>query len=93
MPWCGRACCSAPGSRSAPAKSALYAQLGSPVIELVPVWFAIGLVFAVFVGTGAGILGWQSGQKPAAAVLTGGKAFAGILTLIVLVISLLCCLH
>jgi hypothetical protein len=56
---------------------------------MLAVWFAVGLLFALFVGTGAGILGWVSGQGVAAAVLTGGATFGGTVTLAVLVISLL----
>jgi hypothetical protein len=55
------------------------------------VWFALGLMFAVFVGTAAGILGWLNGEKTAAAVLTGSGAFAGTITLVVLVIKLFRC--
>jgi hypothetical protein len=40
---------------------------------MLAVWFAVGLLFALFVGTGAGILGWVSGQGVAAAV-TGRPA-------------------
>lgn len=58
--------------------------------RLVPIWFAIGLVFALLVGTCAGILGWLSGQDVAAALLTGGMAFGGTVTLVALVINLLC---
>jgi hypothetical protein len=56
---------------------------------MLAVWFAVGLLFALFVGTGAGILGWVSGQGEAAAVLTGGATFGATVTLAVLVISLL----
>lgn len=57
--------------------------------RLVPVWFAIGLLFALFVGTGAGILGWLSDQSVANAVLTGVMCFGGTVTLVTLVINLL----
>ena len=57
---------------------------------LVPVWFAIGLIFALFVGTCAGVLGWLGGQDVPAAVLTGGMSFGGTVTLVALVINLLC---
>ena len=58
--------------------------------RLVPVWFAIGVVFALFVGACAGALGWLSGQGVAAATLTGGASFGGTVTLVTLVIHLLC---
>ena len=57
--------------------------------ELVAVWFALGLLFALFVGTAAGILWWRSGQSVAAAALTGGASFGGTVSLVVLVIKLL----
>ena len=56
---------------------------------LLPLWFALGLLFALFVGTGAGVLAWVSGQSVAAAVLTGGVTFGGTVTLVVLVITLM----
>jgi hypothetical protein len=57
--------------------------------RLVPVWFAIGLIFALLVGTCAGVLGWLSGQDVPSAVLTGGMSFGGTVTLVALVINLL----
>jgi hypothetical protein len=57
--------------------------------RLLPVWLALGLVFALFVGTGAGVLAWLSGQSVAGAVLTGGAACGGTITLVVLIIRLL----
>jgi hypothetical protein len=57
--------------------------------RLIPVWFAIGVVFAILVGTCAGILQWLSGHDAAAAVLTGGMSCGGTVTLVTLVINLL----
>lgn len=57
--------------------------------ELVAVWFALGLIFALLVGIVGGLLGWRSGQSLAAAALTGGYVFGGTLTLAILVIKLL----
>lgn len=50
-----------------------------------PVWIALALVLALFVGTAAGVLGWLSGQVVAAAILTGGVAFGGAATLALLI--------
>jgi hypothetical protein len=61
----------------------------SPDNKLVPVWLAIGVLFALFIGTCAGILGRLSGQNADAAVLTGGTCFGGTVTLVVLIIGLL----
>ena len=57
--------------------------------SLLPVWFALGLLFALFIGTAAGVLGWLGGQSVAVAVLTGGMCLGGTVTLVVLVINLL----
>ena len=61
----------------------------SPEDRLVPIWLAIGVLFAFFIGTCAGILGRLSGESAAAAVLTGGTTFGGTVTLVVLIIGLL----
>jgi hypothetical protein len=66
----------------------MAASSGPPKDPLLAVWFALGLIFAVLVGTAAGILGWLSGEKIAAAVLTGSGAFGGTITLVLLVINL-----
>lgn len=57
--------------------------------RLVPVWLAIGLIFALLVGVCAGTLVRLSGQQVPAALLTGGAAFGGTLTLVTLIIGLL----
>ena len=56
--------------------------------RLVTVWLAIGIVFALFVGTSAGILAWLSGDKIPTAMLTGGGAFIGVITVVILIIGL-----
>jgi hypothetical protein len=56
----------------------------------VPVWIGLAVLLALFIGTGAGVLGCLSGQVPAAAILTGGVAFGGTLTLALLIINMLC---
>ncbi len=61
----------------------------SPEDSLVPVWLAIGVLFALFVGTCAGILDKLGGQSVPAAVLTGGMCFGSTVTLVVLIIGLL----
>jgi hypothetical protein len=57
--------------------------------RLVPVWIALATILSLFVGTGAGLLAWLGGQVPATAILTGGVAFGGTLTLAVLIINVL----
>jgi hypothetical protein len=44
-------------------------------------WIALGLMLALLVGIIAGVLGWLSGQVVAAAILTGGVAFGGAVSL------------
>jgi hypothetical protein len=56
---------------------------------LLPVWIFLATLLALFVGVGAGVLSWLSGEVPAAAVLTGGVAFGGTLTLALLIINAL----
>ena len=55
---------------------------------LVPVWLAIGTMFAFFIGTGAGALAWLNGDKIPAAILTAGGAFVATVTLAILIIGL-----
>jgi hypothetical protein len=59
---------------------------GSP---LLPVWLAIGIVFAFFVGTGAGTLAWLNGDKVPAAIMKAGGAFVATVTLVILTLGLL----
>jgi membrane protein YdbS with pleckstrin-like domain len=47
-----------------------------PSADLRPVWFAIGLLLALFVAVAAGVLSWIAGKDVAASFLTGGGAFA-----------------
>lgn len=54
-----------------------------------PVWVALALLLALFLGTAAGFLGWLSGQVVAAAILTGGVAFGGVATLAIVIIKAL----
>lgn len=54
-----------------------------------PVWIALALILGLFIGTAGGVLGWLSGQVPAAAVLTGGAAFTATVTLVLLILAAL----
>ncbi|MDX3782502.1 hypothetical protein [Streptomyces europaeiscabiei] len=56
---------------------------------LLMVWLALGLIFALFVAVGAGVLGSLSGQSPAAAALTGVATFATIFTVVLMTIQVL----
>jgi hypothetical protein len=61
----------------------------SPVNDLLAVWLGIGMVFAVFIGTAAGVLAWLGGLTVAGAVLSGGGCFIAVLTLMISVLNLL----
>lgn len=50
-------------------------------------WIALAALTALVIGAAAGVLGWLSGQTIAGAVLTGGVALGGTLTLAVLIIN------
>jgi hypothetical protein len=56
---------------------------------LVSVWIALSVLFALFVGSGAGVLAWLGGQTAATAVLTAGEAFGGTLTVALVIVALL----
>ena len=56
--------------------------------QLIFVWLAIGAVLALLAGVGAGVLAWLGEDKPPVAILKGGGAFAGTLTLVILIIGL-----
>jgi hypothetical protein len=59
-----------------------------PARQLVPVWLAIGIVFALLAGAGAGYLAYLSKNNIPTAILKGFGAFAATLTLEILVIGL-----
>ena len=55
---------------------------------LVPVWLAIGAVFALIIGAGTGVLAWHNGDKLPAAILKAGSAFVATITVVILIIGL-----
>jgi hypothetical protein len=61
----------------------------SPGAPLLPVWIALSVLFALVVGSAAGVLAWLGGQTAALAVLTGGEAFVSTLTVGLVIIALL----
>src|SRR6266516_3148176 len=56
--------------------------------QVLPVWLAIGAVFALVVGAGAGILAWLGGDNVPTSILKGGGAFGATFTVVILVIGL-----
>jgi hypothetical protein len=57
--------------------------------QLIFIWLAIGTVLALLVGVAAGVLAKLGGDKIPVAILKGGGAFVGTLTLVILTIGLL----
>ena len=52
-------------------------------------WLAVGLLFSLVTAIAGGVLAHLSGVHPATAVLSGAGAFAGTVTLFVLVANFL----
>ena len=48
-------------------------------------WVALCIILALIVGVAAGILAWLGGQHPPAAILIGGGAFGGTVTLTLMI--------
>lgn len=55
--------------------------------DMFGVWLAIAVIVAVLVGTAAGVLMWLDCRRITRAVLMGGAAFAGTITLFALIIT------
>ena len=56
--------------------------------RLIGLWVAVAVLLGLFVGAAAGVIAW-SGGHPAAAMLVGGGACGGTITLCVLIINTL----
>ena len=56
--------------------------------QLIFLWLAIGLILALIVGAGAGVLAWLGGDKVPIAILKGGGAFVATFTLVILTVGL-----
>jgi hypothetical protein len=67
----------------------LEASSGPTGNRLVPVWLAIGILFALLVAAGTCILAWLNGDKVPAAILKAGGAFAATVTLVILLLGLI----
>jgi hypothetical protein len=61
---------------------------GSGLGPFTLIWVAIGAIFALLVGAGAGILDWLGEGNIPMAILYGGLAFGGTLTLVIALIRL-----
>lgn len=52
-------------------------------------WVALCIMLALLVGVAAGILSWLGGQHPPGAILIGGGAFGGTVTVALLIMNAL----
>jgi len=57
--------------------------------QLIGLWVAVAVMFGLFVGTAAGVIAWSAGHHAAAAMLAGGAACGGTITLCLLMINTL----
>ena len=57
--------------------------------RLMGLWVAVAVLFGLFVGAGAGVIAWSGGDHATAAMLVGGGACGGTITLCVLIINTL----
>jgi hypothetical protein len=57
--------------------------------HLLPVWVAIGVLCGMLVGAAAGVASWLDDGRVPHAVLVGGAAFGGTVTLAILLIATL----
>jgi hypothetical protein len=56
--------------------------------RLIGLWVAVAVLFGLFVGAAAGVIAW-SGGRHVAAMLAGGAACGGTITLCLLIINTL----
>ena len=54
-----------------------------------PIWLAIGVIFALIIGIGAGVIDWLGQRNVPLAILYGGAAFGGTMMLVIALIRLL----
>jgi hypothetical protein len=57
--------------------------------RLIGLWVAVAVMFGLFVGAASGVIAWSGGHRAAAAMLAGGAACGGTITLFLLVINTL----
>ena len=56
---------------------------------LIGLWVAVAVLLGLFVGAVAGVIAWSGGHHAPAAMLAGGSACGGTITLCVLIINTL----
>lgn len=57
--------------------------------QLIGLWVAVAMMFGLFVGAAAGVIAWSGGHHAATAMLAGGTACGGTITLCLLIINTL----
>jgi hypothetical protein len=57
--------------------------------RLIGLWVAVAVLLGLFVGAAAAVIAWSDGHHAAAAMLAGGDACGGTITLCVLIINTL----
>lgn len=57
--------------------------------RLIGLWVAVAVLLGLFAGAAAGLIAWSGGHHAASAMLAGGGACGGTITLCVLVINTL----
>jgi hypothetical protein len=63
--------------------------MATPDSSIKALWVALCVILALLVGITAGILAWLGGQHPPAAILVGGGAFGGTITVTLMIMNAL----
>jgi hypothetical protein len=63
--------------------------MSTPDSAVKALWVALCMMLALLVGVAAGVLAWLGGQHVPSAILIGGGAFGGTLTLALMVMNAL----
>lgn len=63
--------------------------MSTPDSAIKALWVALCMIFALLVGIAAGILAWLGGEHPPGAILVGGGAFGGTITVALMIFNAL----
>jgi hypothetical protein len=63
--------------------------MSTPDSAIKALWVALCIMFALLVGVAGGILAWLGGQHPPGAILIGGGAFGGTVTVALMIMNVL----
>jgi hypothetical protein len=67
----------------------LEISMSTPDPAVKALWVALCVLLALLVGVAAGVLAWLGGQQPPAAILIGGGAFGGTVTVTLMIMNAL----